>query len=299
MPYTLTVGSIRCHIISDGRQLSDGGGFFGLVPRILWEPIIRPDERNRIPVALRSLLIESDRGLILVDTGQGDKLGEREWRRLGMPPRTERLIGEMRSLGFQPEDVDVVLLTHLHGDHAGGATRWADQSDPASPLRPTFPNARYLAQRTDLADASFPNERTRATYFSQNWLPVQAAGQLDVVEGDLRLASGVRTESVPGHTAGIQAVWLEDQGESLLFLGDTCSWAAHMDRLAWVPAFDIYPMQSIEGKRRLRARALERDTLLLFQHDSQVVTGRLAAGERDPAVMPEISEVAWTGVGGG
>lgn len=298
MPYTLTVGSLRCHIISDGRQLSDGGGFFGLVPRILWEPIIRPDERNRIPVALRSLLIESDRGLILVDTGQGDKLGEREWRRLGMLPRTERLIGEMRSLGFQPEDVEIVLLTHLHGDHAGGATRWADQSDPASPLRPTFPNARYLVQRIDLADASFPNERTRATYFSQNWLPLQAAGQLEVVEGDLRLATGVRTESVPGHTAGIQAVWLEDQGESLLFLGDTCSWAAHMDRLAWVPAFDIYPMQSIEGKRRLRARALERDTLLLFQHDGQVVTGRLTPGERDPVVKPEIIEVAWAGMEG-
>lgn len=293
MAYTLTVGSLRCHIVSDGRQLSDGGGFFGLVPRTLWEPIIRPDERNRIPVEIRCMLIESDAGLILVDTGQGDKLGERDWRRLGMVPRYERLVGDMASVGFRPEDVDILLFTHLHSDHAGGATRWSTPGDPSSPLVPTFPNARHLAQRIEMADASFPNERTRGTYFPQNWQPLQAAGLLDIVDGDQRLATGVRTEIVPGHTGGIQAVWLEDGGESLLFLGDTCNWAAHMDRLAWVPAFDIYPMQSIEGKRRLRARALEQNSLLVFQHDGQVVTGRLAKGERDPIVQVEIGEKAW------
>lgn len=292
-PYTLTVGSIRCHIISDGIQWSDGGGFFGLVPRILWEPVIRPDERNRIPVALRSLLIESDAGLILVDTGQGDKLGEREWRRFGMEYRLERLIGEMAEVGFGPEDVDVVLFTHLHGDHAGGATRWADQSDPARGLVPTFPNARYLAQRLEMAEATFPNERTRGTYFPQNWQPLEAVGLLEIVDGDQRLAGGVHTQVVPGHTSSIQAVWVEDGGESLLFVGDTCSWAAHLERLAWVPAFDILPMQSIEGKRRLRTQALERNSLLVFQHDGQVVTGRLAEGERGPAVQVEIGEDPW------
>lgn len=290
MPYSFSVGSIRCHIISDGVQLSDGGGFFGLVPRILWESVIRPDEHNRIPVALRSLLIESDAGLILIDTGQGDKLGPKEYSRLGMVPRQERLVGEMKEIGFAPTDVDTVLLTHLHGDHAGGATRWSNPDDPSSPIVPTFPNARYLIQRLELAAASFPNERTRGTYFPQNWQPLQAAGLVDVVDGDQRLASAVRTETVPGHTESIQAVWVESQGESLLFLGDVCSWAAHLDRLAWVPAFDIFPMQSIEGKRRLRAQAQERDTLLFFQHDGQVVTGRLVEGKRGPVVQAEITE---------
>jgi glyoxylase-like metal-dependent hydrolase (beta-lactamase superfamily II) len=293
MPYTLNIGSIRCHIVSDGIQWSDGGGFFGLVPRILWEPIIRPDERNRIPVALRSLLIESDAGLILIDTGQGDKLGDREWRRFGMEPRLERLIGEMAEVGFGPEDVDVVLFTHLHSDHAGGATRWADQNDPAAGIVPTFPNARYLAQRLEMAEATFPNERTRGTYFPQNWQPLEAAGLLEIVDGDQRLAAGVHTQVVPGHTSSIQAVWIEDGGESLLFLGDTCSWAAHLNGLAWVPAFDILPMQSIEGKRRLRAQALERNSLLVFQHDGQVVTGRLVEGARGPAVRVEIGEDPW------
>jgi len=293
MVYTQMVGSIRCHIVSDGRQLSDGGGFFGLVPRVLWERVIRPDEHNRIPVALRSLLIESDAGLILVDTGQGDKLGEKEWRRLGMAPRRQRLVGDLRALGIEPEDVDVVLLTHLHGDHAGGATCWSSPEDPASPIAPTFPRARYLVQRMELADASFPNERTRGTYFPDNWQPLQAAGRLEVVNGGQRLARGVRSETVPGHTDSIQAVWVEEGGESLLFLGDTCSWAAHLERLAWVPAFDTDPMQSIEGKRRLRAIAQERNSLLVFQHDGQVVTGRLVEGERGPVVEAEISEKAW------
>ncbi|RME61712.1 MAG: MBL fold metallo-hydrolase, partial [Caldilineae bacterium] len=124
MAYTLQIGSIRCHIVSDGRQLVDGGGFFGLVPRVLWERTITPDAHNRIPAVLRCLLIESDAGLILVDVGQGDKLREKDWRNLGMERRTERLIADMASVGFGPEDVDVVLLTHLHGDHAGGSTRW-------------------------------------------------------------------------------------------------------------------------------------------------------------------------------
>ncbi len=293
MAYTLQIGSIRCHIVSDGRQLVDGGGFFGLVPRVLWERTITPDAHNRIPAVLRCLLIESDAGLILVDVGQGDKLREKDWRNLGMERRTERLIADMASVGFGPEDVDVVLLTHLHGDHAGGSTRWETPHEPGSPVLPTFPKARYLVQRRELADASFPNERTRGTYFPENWVPVQERGQLEVVDGDLTLARGVFTEIVPGHTDSIQVVWVEDGGESLLFLGDTCSWAVHMDRLAWVPAFDIHPMLSIEGKRHLRKAAMDRDALLIFQHDAQVVTGRLVPGKRGPQVEPEITEAAW------
>lgn len=293
MPYMLQIGSLRCHLVGDGRQRTDGGGFFGLVPRVLWEKVVRPDDRNRIPSALRCLLIESAAGLILVDTGQGDKLPDKMRNNLGMTGDNGRLIGELRQVGCSPEDIDIVLLTHLHSDHAGGATRWRQQDDPESGLVPTFPNARYLVQRQELADATFPNERTRGTYFRENWEPLIATGQLEVVAGDQRLAAGVRSEVVPGHTGSIQAVWVEDGDESLLFLGDTCSWAAHMERLAWVPAFDIYPMTSIEGKRRLRSEAMSRDALLVFQHDGQVVAGRLRPGERDPVVSPVIVEEAW------
>ena len=293
MPYSLQIGSIPCHIVSDGRQLVDGGGFFGLVPRLLWQRVIRPDDKNRIPVQMRSLLIHSSAGLILVDTGQGDKLTAKERRIWGMDDSSQRLAADLRRVGFGPQDVDIVLLTHLHADHAGGSTHWSDPTDPQSEAVPSFPNARYLIQRIEMADASFPNERTRATYFPQNWEPLRRSGQLELVDGDQSLAPGVRSVTAPGHTESIQAVWVEDAGESLLFLGDTCSWAAHMDRLAWVPSFDLDPMRSIEGKRNLRRQAEEKNALLVFQHDGRVVTGRLRPGARGATVQPEITEEAW------
>lgn len=293
MTYTRKIGTITCHLLDDGIQPVDGGGFFGVVPRILWQRIIAPDENNMIPSKTRCLLIESDAGLILVDTGNGDKLSPKERERFGFTGRTDRLVQGIRQVGYQPEDVALVVLTHLHADHAGGATRW-DTPDhtPGTPI-PTFPRARYLAQRLDLAEASFPNERTRATFHAHNWQPLIERDQLAIVDGPQHIATGVRTDVAPGHTAALQMVWVEDSGESLLFLGDACSWAAHMNRLAWVPAFDIFPQTSIETKRRIAQEALERNTLLVFQHDAQVGAGRLVGGARGPEVQPEITEAAW------
>jgi glyoxylase-like metal-dependent hydrolase (beta-lactamase superfamily II) len=155
---------------------------------------------------------------------------------------------------------------------------------------PVFPNARHIVQRIDLAAAAFPNERTRATYHADNWEPLRERGLLDVVDGPLQVAEGVRTEIAPGHTDAIQVVWVESGGERLLFLGDAASWAVHMERLAWVPAFDIYPMTSIETKRRLRHEALRHDALLVFQHDARVATGRLVPGGRGYRVEAELSD---------
>lgn len=288
MAYTVNVGAIRCHILSDGLHWIDGGGFFGLVPRTLWQRIVQPNELNQIPADSRSLLVESAAGLILVDVGNGDKMGGKQRRNIGLSDRNERLIGELRKVGAAPEDVDIVLCTHFHGDHIGGATRWAEPGRAVA----TFPRARYIGQRIDLAEASFPNERTRATYLPENWTPLLEADQLTIVDGPQRLAPGVRTAIAPGHTAAIQVVWVEDGGESLCFLTDASSWAVHLERLAWVPSFDLDPMTAIETKRRLRHEAWERNALLVFQHDSQVVAGRLVEGERGLHVAVEIGEEA-------
>jgi glyoxylase-like metal-dependent hydrolase (beta-lactamase superfamily II) len=255
--------------------------------------VIQPDENNMIPSATRSLLIESDAGLILVDTGNGDKLSSKERSRFGFEGRTDRLVTDLQSVGYTPADIAFVIQTHLHADHIGGATRWDSLDHTPSKVISTFPNARYLVQRLDLAEASFPNERTHATFHAHNWLPLMESGQLEIVDGPQQIAAGVRTDIAPGHTAALQMVWVESEGESLLFLGDACSWAAHMNRLAWVPAFDITPQVSIETKRRIAQEVLQRNTLLVFQHDAQVVTGRLRRGRRGPELQPEITEAAW------
>lgn len=293
MPYTLQVGSVRCHILNDGLHPVDGGGFFGVVPRLLWQRVIQPNGDNMIPSDTRSLLIESDAGLILVDTGNGDKLTGKDRQRMNFVGRTDRLVGELAKVGYKPSDVDLVILTHLHGDHVGGATRWDTPDHTPGQLISTFPNARYIAQRLDLAEASFPNERTTATFHAENWEILLANKQLEVVDGPQRITASIRTDIAPGHTEALQMVWIEDKGESLLFLTDACNWAAHMNRLAWVPAFDIFPLTSIETKRRIRQEVFERATLLVFQHDAQVVTGRLVQGERGLEVKPEITEEAW------
>ncbi|HXF64923.1 MAG TPA: MBL fold metallo-hydrolase [Caldilineaceae bacterium] len=293
MVYTVQVGSIRCHILSDGLNVADGGGFFGVVPRVMWQRVIQPNERNQVPNDLRTLLIESDAGLILVDTGIGDKHTPKQRQILGLDDRRLRLVQSLAQAGFRPEDVDVVLLTHFHNDHAGGGTRWDTPDGSPGPVVPTFPRARYLGQRIDLADASFPNERTAATYIADNWQPLLACGQFEIVDGPQRLGRAVRTDIAPGHTAALQVVWVEDGGEALLFLGDACSWAVHLERLAWVPSYDIYPMTSIETKRRLRHEAQEKEALLVFQHDPQVIAGRLVPGARGPEVQPILTRAPW------
>lgn len=293
MPHTLKIGSIRCHILSDGNHLIDGGGFFGVVPRVMWQKVIGPNAENMVPSDDRSLLIESSEGLILVDVGYGDKLNAKARSRLGMGSTSERLLGQLQQVGYGAEDINIVLLTHYHGDHVGGATRWADPNHSSGEIIPTFPNARYIGQRIDLAEASFPNERTSATYHSDNWQPLLEAGRLEIVDGPQRLAGGVRTDIAPGHTASLQMVWVEDGGESLLFVGDAANWAVHLDRLAWVPSFDIFPMTSIETKRRIRSEALERDALLVFQHDPSVITGRLEFVGGRIQVRPELTKDAW------
>lgn len=290
MAHSLTIGSIRCHILSDGLHRMDGGGFFGLVPRLLWQRVIEPDAQNLIPADTRCLLIESEAGPILVDTGHGDKLDDKARGRLGMDGRTQRLAGELRSVGFAPEDISIVLLTHFHGDHAGGATAYAIGDGAPVAVVPTFPNARFVGQRIDLADALFPNERTAATYVAENFKPLLEAGRLDVVDGPQRLARGVRTQMAPGHTRALQVVWVEDGGESLLFLGDAANWGAHLERLAWVPSFDIDPMTAIETKRALRGEIMERDALIVFQHDARIITARLREGARGPELVPELTK---------
>ena len=268
-------GNVNLHLVSDGVYWEDGGGLFGLVPKALWERVAAPDERNRLKFEMRSLLIESAEQRILVDTGYGDKLTDKERGFVSLEGE-RRLLDSLAKLGIGPLDVDLVINTHLHGDHCGGNTGYDENGE----LVPTFPWATYCVQRLELADATFPNERTQATYRRENFEPLAKAGQLRVLSGDTRLTDEVRVVVTPGHTRAHQCVVVESGGQTALFLGDLASWPIHIERLSWVPAYDVEPLVSIETKRNLARWAVENHVLLIFEHHPEIVAGYLHATER-------------------
>jgi glyoxylase-like metal-dependent hydrolase (beta-lactamase superfamily II) len=279
-------GDVTLHVVSDGTYREDGGGLFGLVPKALWEQVMEPDDRNRLLFQMRSLLIETGKKRILVDTGYGDKLTEKQRGFVDLKGE-RRLLNNLEKLGIGPLDVDLVINTHLHGDHCGGNTRYHESGE----LVPTFPWATYYIQRLELADASFPNERTRATYHHENFEPLQETGQLRILSGDTRLTDEVRVIVTPGHTRAHQCVVIESGGKIALFLGDMASWPIHMERLAWVPAYDVEPLVSIETKRYLARWAIESRALLIFEHHPEIVAGYLHRTERPDRFRLEPVEI--------
>lgn len=279
-------GDVTLHLISDGEYWEDGGGLFGLVPKALWERIAEPDERNRLCFELRSLLIETPQQRILIDTGYGDKLTEKERGFISLSGE-RRLLRSLEELGIGPLDVDLVINTHLHADHCGGNTRY----DESGNLVPTFPWATYFVQRLELADAMFPNERTRATYQRENFQPLEETGQLRILSGDSRVTEQIRVVVTPGHTRAHQCVVIESGGHSAIFLGDIASWPIHMERLSWVPAYDIEPLTSIETKRNLARWATENHVLLIFEHHPEIEAGYLHPTERPDRFRLEPVEI--------
>lgn len=282
----MRLGKVKLRVASDGTYWEDGGGLFGLVPKALWERVMQPDERNRLPFQQRSLIIETEGQRILVDTGYGDKLSQKERGFISLKGE-RRLLGDLAHAGIGAADIDVVINTHLHGDHCGGNTRY----DRDGELVPTFPRATYCVQRLELADASFPNERTRATYQHENFSPLERAGQLRVLWGDTQISDEVRVIVTPGHTRAHQCVVVESQGQSAAFLGDLASWPIHIERLAWVPAYDLEPMVSIETKRSIARWAVQNRVLLFFEHHPEIVAGYLHATERADRFRLEAVEV--------
>jgi glyoxylase-like metal-dependent hydrolase (beta-lactamase superfamily II) len=264
----LEIGDIRVDVLPDGRFALDGGAMFGVVPRALWEKTDPPDARNRIPLALNVALVESAGRRILVDSGLGERWDEPQRERLGIDRSTTLLSGLCRR-GLAPEDIDIVVNTHLHFDHAGGNTRERDGR-----LRPTFPKARYVVQLGEWEDATHPHERSRASYREADYVPLAEARQLDTVQGEHELAPGVRVVPSGGHTAYHQMVVVEGGGETLVFPGDLVPTASHLP-LPYVTGYDLFPVGTLEAKRRLLGRASSEGWRLLFYHDPRTALGRI------------------------
>ncbi len=271
MPHTtFTVGRLTCHALEGGLQRLDGGAMFGVVPKPLWERRIPPDERNRIPLALRCLLIEHDAGLVLVDTGLGNKESAKfkdiyGVANEGTDGRT-RLEDALAELGHRPDDVAWVINTHLHFDHAGGNT----YRDAAGRIALSFPRARYVVQQRELDFARHTNERTAASYLPPNFEPVP----FTPVTGEVDVLPGICCLPTPGHVPYHQSVLVESGGERACFLADLVPTSAHLP-LPWIMGYDLEPLVTLESKRRLYARAEAEGWLLVFEHDAAVAAGRL------------------------
>lgn len=263
------IGEIEIYPVVDTRVWVDPGGEFGVVPRVLWQKVVGPDDRGLIPMDLISLLVRADRQTILIDAGLGDKLPAKQLGYWGLS-EPGNLLEKLAAIGVAPTDVDTVILTHLHSDHCGWCTVRRDGATV-----PTFPNARYLVQRREYADACFPNERTRATYLPANFKPLEAAGQLHLLMGDTRVAAGVRCVVTRGHTRSHQSVVFESDGARGLFTGDMASYTVNFERLAWVTAYDIEPLETIETKRAWQQWTLAHDALVFTCHDIARPVGRL------------------------
>jgi glyoxylase-like metal-dependent hydrolase (beta-lactamase superfamily II) len=272
---------VEYHILSDGITWVDGGGAFGLVPRVVWEQLIPPDEKNRIPFSINSLLIRSEGKLILVDTGYGNKLTDRAHRNTGLERPQGDLLAALGRLAVKADDIDIVVNTHLHSDHCGGNTCLQDDS-----LSPAFPNAQYLIQRLEWSDAILPNERTRATYLPENYQPLEKTGHLKIVNGNARITGQVRTAVTRGHTRAHQVIVIESKGETALFVADLATLHYHFERLAWVTGYDVEPLEAIETKRYWQHWAVEKDALVIFQHDLHLPTGKLRSDGRHFKMEP-------------
>ena len=286
---SFTVGRLRCHALDGGSQKLDGGAMFGVVPKPLWEKRIPADDRNRIPLALRCLLIEHDAGPILVDTGIGNKESARFTEIYGVenagttgPTRLEDALAEA---GVMPADVKWVINTHLHFDHAGGNTTIRETGDGRRETELAFPNATYVVQREELAFANIRNERIQASYLPPNFAPVATAGQWRLVEGETELLPGIQLLPTPGHVPHHQSVLVSDQGEHACFVGDLIPTASHLP-LPWIMGYDVEPLVTLESKRVFLPRAQAEDWILVLEHEPGAGVGRVEMDGKAPRLAP-------------
>lgn len=272
-----TLGAFRLHALEAGTQRLDGGAMFGVVPKPLWERRIPADERNRIPLALRCLLVETPDELILVETGLGNKENERFMEIYGVdngapdPADPDRLHAAIRAAGFTPDDVSLVINTHLHFDHAGGNTF----RDADGEVRISFSRARYVAQRGEWEYAHEANERTQASYLPANFEPVREAGLWELLDGPAEVLPGIALLPTPGHCPHHQSVVLRSEGETACFIGDLIPTWAHLP-LPWIMGYDVEPLRTLESKRAFLPRAADERWLLVSVHDPERPWGYLA-----------------------
>jgi methylmalonyl-CoA epimerase len=263
-----TVGNLEVIALSDGWVCFDGGGMFGAVPRTLWSKTAAPDEQNRVRIALRPVVVRGARTM-LIDAGLGDK-EDAKFQAIYGVDRSRTLDHTLAEAGIAPEEIHIVLASHLHFDHAGGFT----VRDRGGRIKPRFPRAQYVVRRGEWEDATHPHARNRASYLPDNYLPLAEAGVLQLVDDDQTIMPGVRVRRTGGHTMHHQMVLIESNGKTAAVVADLIPTRAHVPE-AWIMGYDLYPMDTLAAKQRFILEAVERETLVLFAHDPAVAAGYL------------------------
>jgi glyoxylase-like metal-dependent hydrolase (beta-lactamase superfamily II) len=266
----LRLGPWQLDTVSGGQFWLDAGVMFGIIPKTVWQGVTPPDEQNRIPVGIHCVLARSDEQTVLIDTGYGDKLAPLDRSAHAIEP-TPSMLESLAALGVTPADIDLVVLTHLHWDHAGGATSFtADRR-----LIPTFPRATYFVNRMEWEDATSGLPELAGSYPTENFLPLADSGQLVLVDGEVEIAPGLWTRPTGGHTRGHQALLFESGNEGALYLGDICPVVPNLRRM-WVTAYDHYPLETRRRKPQMLGEAADRGWWVLWDHEPTVAVSRLA-----------------------
>jgi len=260
------LGDLQLTMLHDGGFRLDGGAMFGVVPRPLWEKATPPDDRNRIQLAMRPLLVEAAWGRMIVDCGAGDKMGPKLVDIYALD-RARHLDHALADIGLTSSSIDFALATHLHFDHFGGAT-----AREAGALTPRFARAQYFIRAAEWEDATHPHERNRASYLQEDFVPLEEAGVIRFFQGDETIKPGVRVVRTGGHTGQHQIVYVESQGKTAVFVADMIPTTAHLQD-PWVMGYDLFPMETLAFKKRFIREAIDREYLILFEHDPRVAAG--------------------------
>ena len=275
----MQLGNAQLTLVSDGTIRMDGGSMFGVVPRAIWGRARPPDRRNRVEMGLNCLLIRTGGKNVLVDTGAGTKHSQKVRAIFRM--RAGHLVPNLARVGLAPADIDLVVQPHLHFDHAGGCTRHDRNGD----LEPVFPRASHLVQRQDWQEATRTNERTRPAYLPEDFLPLEAAHQLELLDGDTELLPGLWVRRTGGHTAGHQMVYIESAGERAACLGDVLPMPQHLP-VHYMTAFDMHPLETLDAKRRWLSQAEDENWLLVFGHGTDQKAGYLTHQDGRLTITP-------------
>jgi glyoxylase-like metal-dependent hydrolase (beta-lactamase superfamily II) len=257
----LALGDFELAVFSDGTYYLDGGAFFGVVPKVMWSRKVKADEQNRVVVGLNSLLVRTGKHNVLIETGIGNELSEKMAKIYGQPAK---LLENLSAGGIAPDGIDVVINTHLHFDHCGWNTVRKNGQVVA-----TFPKAQYYVQEGEWQHGRRQHERDAISYISENYDPLIDTGQMHLLHGDQEIVPGVSVKIFPGHTANMQAVIIKSGGKTACYISDLIPTTAHLD-LTWVMAFDLFPLETIESRKRYYAQALPEGWLTIFTHDPKV-----------------------------